>query len=154
MANRLSAISTSRGRMLLFACQTALGGAEFLRYQCKYGHTRIQPKQGVVALVLDAAKEFGVAAAVKIEPDGRQMAALRVASDDGGFLVMATTPTAKGDRLHPGDTVIWVPLEHTPSAVPPGTDPRFGWVGFIVAKVKPEVDLAKRDFDVTCFYDR
>lgn len=130
-------------------------GAAFLEYQCKFGHTDIQPKQGIVALVLDAKKEFGVSEAVKVEPDGQQMAILKVASEDGGFIVAARTPTGAGDRLKPDDVVIWVPLEYAGDAVDKasGMDPRFGWVGFIVAKVAPEIDTANPEFKLLCRYD-
>lgn len=130
-------------------------GEAFHEYQCKFGHTVIEPKQGIVALVLDASKEFGTSAAVKIEEDGRQMAMLKVASNDGGFIVPAYTPTGNGDRLKPDDVVIWVPIEYSKETVErvDGVDARFGWVGFIVAKVKPELDLAKPDFDILCYYD-
>ena len=127
-------------------------GADFLEYQCKFGHTKIVPKQGIVALVLDSQKEFGTAEAVTVDANGVQTATLKVASDDGGFIVSSQTPSGKGDRLKPGDVVIWVPLQHTGDAVPEGVDRRFGWVGFIVAKVAPEIDMAKPDFDILCRY--
>ena len=127
-------------------------GADFLEYQCEFGHTKIVPKQGIVALVLDSQKEFGTAEAVKADANGVQTATLKVASDDGGFIVSAQTPSDKGDRLKPGDVVIWVPLQHIGDAVPEGIDRRFGWVGFIVAKVAPEIDMTKPDFNILCRY--
>jgi len=130
-------------------------GAAFVEYLCKFGHTDIQPRQGIVALVLDAKKEFGVSQPVKIEADGRQMAMLRVASEDGGFIVPAYTSTGNGDRLKPDDVVIWVPVEYaTPAMENAGDiDPRFGWVGFIVAKVAPEIDTNNPEFKLLCRYD-
>ena len=128
-------------------------GAGFLDYQCKYGHTEIKPKQGLVALVLDPSKEYGVANAIKLESDGRQMAMLKVASDDGGFTVMAQTPTGKGDRLKPDDVVIWVPMNYSKQIVAKGIDDRFGWIGFIMAKVKPEISFTNPNFNVICTYD-
>ncbi len=136
-------------------------GAGFLRYQCKYGFTEITPKQGVVALVLDS-REFGTKEAVKVEPDGRQMVVLKVASSDGGFIVSAQTLSGKGDRLKPDDVVIWVPLQHIGDVVPElmamtfagrAMDRRVGWVGFIVAKVAPEIDLANPNFKILSRYD-
>jgi len=126
---------------------------DFFWMQCKYGHTKIQPNQGIVALVLDASKEFGQATAVKIEDDGRQKAMIKVPSQDGGFIVIAETPTGKGDRLKPDDVVIWVPLKQV--KMPEGIDERFGWVGFIVAKVEPdEQDIANpNDFKIICKYE-
>ena len=127
-------------------------GAAFLEYQCEYGFTEIKPKQGVVALVLDA-RQFGTKEAVKVDADGRQTVTLKVASIDGGFIVPAQTPSGKGDRLKPDDVVIWVPLQHIGDALPPEIDRRFGWVGFIVAKVAPEVDLGNPDFQILSRYD-
>jgi len=102
--------------------------------------------------VLDSSEEFGTAVSVKIEDDGRQTAILRVASEDGGFIVCAKTPSARGDRLKPDDIVIWVPINYEKKIVPPEPDPRFGWVGFIVAKVKPETDMANQNFNIICDY--
>lgn len=129
-------------------------GADFVDYQCKFGHVDIKPKEGIVAVVLDAVAEFGVSRPVKVEEDGRQLTMLRVASEDGGFVVPAYTATGKGDRLEPGDVVIWVPVEYNKSEVEraEGVDPRFGWVGFIVAKIEPELDMNKPDFNIVCYY--
>jgi len=128
-------------------------GEAFLEYQCDYGHTEIVPKQGIVAVVLDSQKEFGTASPVKVEPDGSQKVILKVASDDGGFIVSSQTPTGKGDRLKPDDVVIWVPLEYTNIVDMADLDPRFGWMGLVVAKVKPEIDMNKPDFDIISRYD-
>lgn len=130
-------------------------GEAFLEYQCKYGHTKIQPKQGIVALVLDARREFGAEQATKVEDDGRQMAMLRVASEDGGFVVPAWTPTGGGDALKPDDVVVWVPVEYTKPAMEKAADldPRFSWVGFIVAKVAPEIDTTNPELKLLCRYD-
>ncbi len=134
-------------------------GEAFLEYQCKFGHTKIVPKQGIVAVVLDAQKEFGAASPVKVESDGCQKVTLKVASEDGGFVVSSQTPTGKGDRLKPGDVVIWVPLEHMNMGADQSIlaaadlDSRFGWIGFVVAKVKPELDISKPDLDIVSRYD-
>jgi hypothetical protein len=129
-------------------------GADFFKYQCKFGHTDIKPRHGIVALVIDAEKEFGVSQAVKIEADGRQMATLKVVSKDGGFIVNASTASGEGDRLKPDDVVIWVPVDYVELAVEraEGIDPRFGLLGFIVAKVAPEIDPNSPSFKVLCQY--
>lgn len=127
-------------------------GEAFLEYQCEFGFTDIRPKQGVVALVLDASKEFGTSDPVAVNAEGIQTATLKVASPDGGFIVSAQTPSAKGDRLRPGDVVVWVPLEHLGDILPEGMDKRFGWVGFIVAKVAPEIDLANPELKIISRY--
>ena len=131
------------------------GSEEFFAYQCQFGQTALRVKQAVVAMVLDGAKEFGLPDAVRIEADGSQFCVLKVASDDGGFIVVSTTPTASGDRLVPGDMVLWVPLEYAASReLPPGVDPRTSWVGFIVAKIDPVIDLNKSTFNMLCRYDQ
>jgi len=128
-------------------------GEAFLEYQCKFGHTDIQPKQGIVALIMDSSVEFGTEKPVKIEPDGTQVVALKVASDDGGFLVIARTASGRGDQLKPDDVVIWVPMLHSKEVVPDGVDERFGWAGFVVAKVKPEIDMTNPNFEIISRYD-
>lgn len=130
-------------------------GAAFLESQCTFGHTDIQPNQGVVALVLDARREFGTPAAVKVEADGRQMAMLKVASTDGGFVVPAYTATGKGDRLKPDDVVIWVPLEYNGDMAEKvaDVDPRFGWIGIIVATVAPELDTNNLELKLLSRFD-
>ncbi len=128
----------------------------FLEYQCKYGHTEIQPqKVGIVAMVLDAQKEFGTSSPVAWKPDGTQQAVLKVASEDGGFIVNSQTAKPGGEPLAPGDIVIWLPWQYVdhPLLKESDIDPRFGWVGFIVAKVKPEIDPSEPDFSVTSRYD-
>jgi hypothetical protein len=128
----------------------------FLDYQCEYGHTEILPqKQGIVAMVLDAQKEFGTSKPVTWKPDGTQQAVLKVASEDGGFIVNSQTAKPGGEPLAPGDIVLWLPwqyMEH-PLIEEADLDKRFGWVGFIVAKVKPEVDQANPNLQVICRYD-
>lgn len=130
-------------------------GEAFLKLQCKFGQTEIIPGRGIVAYVVDAAREFGVTTAVKRQPNGTQMAMLKVASEDGGFLVMSTTATEKGDPLNPGDCVIWVPMQHQAAMVDAieGVDPRFGWIGFIVAKIAAEIDPKSNQFNIICRYD-
>ncbi|PIE16426.1 MAG: hypothetical protein CSA68_02405 [Rhodobacterales bacterium] len=128
-------------------------GEAFFEYQCKFGHTEIKPKQGIVALVVDSTKEFGTQEAVKVEADGTQLVTLKVASDDGGFLVVAHTASGRGDRLRPDDVVIWVPLMYSKEIGGAGVDERFGWAGFVVAKVKPEIDMANPSFDIISRYD-
>ena len=84
----------------------------FFKRQCKYGDTKIEPGKGVVAMVLDASREFpGIPVAVMVEADGSQQAVLKVISEDGGFIVVAGTPPGKGEPLKLGDIVEWVPRE-------------------------------------------
>jgi hypothetical protein len=125
----------------------------FFDSQCDFGYTTVEKNTAVVALVLDAQKEFGTPTAISVGQDGSQLAALRVASSDGGFLVFASTRSAGGERLRPGDLVLWVPFEYSKEAGDQMSDKRSGWVGLIRAKIKPEVHLEDQSFVVSCRYD-
>jgi hypothetical protein len=127
-------------------------GHAFVEYQCKFGHTKIEQNKGIFAVVLDSRKEFRTHESVKIDKNGVQTAALRVASDDGGFNVLATTPSGKGDPLKPDDVVVWVPMQYSKEMASVSDDARFGWVGLILAKVKPEIDMSKDAPSVICRY--
>lgn len=116
------------------------GGQEFFEYQCKFGHTQIEKGVAIVGIVLDAVKEYGVPVAVKVEQDGTQLAMIRVASDDGGFVVAAKTPT-KGEKLAVGDLVMWVPAAFSEEVGSKVQDRRFGWIGLVRAKIAPELDM-------------
>ena len=117
-------------------------GEAFFQSQCDFGHTALEKNTAVVALVLDARQELGIS----------QLASVRVASKDGGFLVFATTPLAEGEKLHPGDVVLWVPYEYSKEAGGQMSDKRSGWVGLIRAKLKPEINPANPSFVVACRY--
>ena len=127
-------------------------GVEFFEYQCEFGHTEIMVNQGIAALVLDARKEFGTSSAIKINADGTQLAVLRVASKEGGFVVLAKTPSEKGTRLNSRDVVIWVPSIYNPEIAKGLGDARTGWVGLIRARVKPEIN-STGGFEISCMYD-
>jgi len=76
--------------------------------------------------------------AVKTKPDGNQIALLRVASGDGGFVVLAETAGPNGPRLDPGQLVVWQAQQFVASIATHATDKRFGWVGIILGTLKPE----------------
>lgn len=128
-------------------------GAAFFEYQCKFGETTIKQNMGIVSIVIDAPKEFGVLSSVKINPDGSQLALINVASEDGGFIVPANTPSKTGDRLVAGDLVIWVPMVFNNEIGIKMGDSRSGWVGMIRAKIAPELDMSKPGFVIICPYD-
>ena len=92
------------------------------------------------AVVLDAKELLRTSDAVKTQGDGNQIAMLRVASDDGGFLVVATTANPKGPKLLPGQLVAWKAMKYVPDIAKAATakDKRFGWVGLIVGTLKPD----------------
>jgi hypothetical protein len=132
--------------------RAARSSAAFFHGQCEHGDTTIERNKGIVANVLDARKDLGTAAAVQIEPDGRQLVVLRVASDDGGFVVPASTPSGSGDPLEPGDIVIWVPSIYSKEFGGHLQDKRCGWIGLIRAKIRPQSDSIDPSFDVLCRY--
>jgi len=105
---------------------------------CEYMECPLGEGSSLPALVLDARELFGTASAIKIEPNGIQVAAIRVASSDGGFVVLASTLGPKGPRLEPGQLVVWQAGEFSPAVAKVSQDPRFGWVGLIVGTLKPE----------------
>ncbi len=110
----------------------------FFQLQCKYGDINIEKGKGTIAMVLYPRDEFPeFPHPVKILADGRQLALLKIISEDGGFRVMAMTPTDKGDRLVPGDVVAWIPFAYQGmEQLSDGDDKRLGWVGTIRGKVR------------------
>jgi hypothetical protein len=98
----------------------------------------LEENASLPGVVLDAVKMFGTPAAVKIEPDGSQIAKLRIASDDGGFIVIAGTAGSRGPRLQPGQFVLWRAGKYAPGVAKTSQDKRIGWVGLIVGTLKPE----------------
>jgi hypothetical protein len=102
------------------------------------------------ALVLDVRESFGTVTAGGIQGNGRQMASIRVASADGGFIVSAATSGSRGPKLQPGHFVAWQAQRYDPQVAKkaPAThkrfgwfglkDKRMGWVGLIAGTLKPE----------------
>lgn len=112
--------------------------AAAFEYACKFLQCHLAEGSFLPALVLDSKELFGTETAVKIQADGNQLAMLCVASDDGGFLVAATTTNPKGPRLEPGQLVAWTAMKYVPAIAEATNDKRFGWVGLIVGTLKPE----------------
>jgi len=127
-------------------------GESFFAMQCKYGHTGLEEGRGVVAIVLDARQEFGTSVAVKIQSSGNQLTTIKVASEDGGFVTFAETLSAGGDRLKPGDLVVWVPGKYMDELTQTVVDPRSAWMGLIVAKIAAESDPNTNELTVICRY--
>ncbi len=129
-------------------------GEAFFEYHCKYMVTTIKENHAAVALVLDARKELGAESAVDIIKNGIQAATIQVASDDGGFLVRAETLSSEGEKLQPGDVVLWVPHILFPEVgIRNQSRQRPGWLGFIRAKINPVIFLDSPSFDVVCRFD-
>jgi hypothetical protein len=113
-------------------------GIEALAYVCQRIENPVGEGTSLPAVVLEAADMLGSDQAVKINPDGNQIALLRVASLDGGFAVMATTLGPNGPRLQPGQLVLWKALSLSPALAQTAFDDRFGWLGVITGTLRPE----------------
>ncbi|MGE0750624.1 MAG: hypothetical protein AB7K64_08555 [Variibacter sp.] len=109
------------------------------RLQCKYGDTRIEKGKAIFSVVVDAHQQFGASNAVKENEDGTQTAVLRVASEDGGFIVLACTRVPHKPLLASGDPVLWIPSTYDQNVAIQLGDERSGWVGFVGAKVSMSI---------------
>lgn len=113
-------------------------GDAALEMSCKYLDCTLAKGSLLPAVVLDSHKLFGTEAPVKMEDNGIQLAMLRVASSDGGFLVAAHTVSGNGPSLEPGQLVAWQAMSYVSEiAEVPVTDERLGWIGFIIGTLKP-----------------
>lgn len=118
-------------------------------HACKELNPEITPEQPMVAMVLDSSDEFGADEAITIDDDGCARLTLRVASGDGGFVVLSRTVKPAKQSLAPGDLVCWVPLKHDPQLAAQANDERFGWIGLVFATLEPqweEDEWALREF--------
>ena len=115
-------------------------GISAFEYACKFLNCDVQEGAHLPAIVLDSREVFGTEVAVKVQDDGNQLAAIRVASQDGGFTVMATTAGPKGALLEPDQLVAWLAMKYMPELGEASDDKRFGWAGIIVGTLKPEFD--------------
>lgn len=107
-------------------------------FACEYLLTDLTSGAVLPALVMDSAAALGGGAAVRRRPDSVQIAMLRVSSKDGGYMVVATSASAAGPNLQPGDLVAWQAGEAVPELATQFSDSRSTWVGLILAKLKPE----------------
>lgn len=105
---------------------------------CDELNTVLTPEQPLPAIILDARSEFGSDAPLAFDRDGNANVMLKVASDDGGFIVFSRTIGAPEKGLDAGDLVCWVPLQHDEALAKESNDPRFGWVGLVFAALEPE----------------
>lgn len=115
-------------------------GASALEYACKFMECPLHDGSFLPALVLDPREMLGAATAIQTQKDGNQVAMLRVASSDGGFIVFAATAGPKGPKLQPRDLVAWRAAKHSAdvAASMGAKDNRSGWVGLVVGTLKPE----------------
>lgn len=103
-------------------------------YACKYCTTDIAERQGLLALVITDQEPDG---------DGNALYAVKVSSDDGGFIVPAIFMAAQVDSdagsLEKGDLVIWVPSQYSEGMAKTLGDTRKGWMGYLAAKAEPKL---------------
>ena len=121
-------------------------GLAFWEMQCNFGHTAIIPrKTAIAALVVMSTRD---------RKTGIQEAKLRVASADGGFQVIARTPTKSGEDLRPNDIVMWLPMTQVSlmEMLSDSNDERSSWMGLIMAKIDPKESLGGVNFKVICEY--
>jgi hypothetical protein len=119
-------------------------GAAAFEFACTSLQCDLAAKAMLPALVLNAVDALGAETPVVVMPNGTQMLALRVASKDGGFLVLAGSLSAGSPSLQPGDLVAWhagQPIERETAEL--ARDPRSQWVGIVVAKLKSEYTFGK-----------
>jgi len=109
-------------------------------YACTYFDNKIEKNKALVAIVLDPRKEFGTLDVFRKNKDGTFIAALRVVSDRGGFVTIATVPSPKAD-LTPGDLVYGVPKAYSRELAKGLMFQEAGWVGFVVAKLSTSLDI-------------
>ncbi len=82
---------------------------------------------------------------VSLIDDGRYRASLLVCGEPKGFFLVAETPNPGGDPIKHGDLLIWKAFK-APPMFGKGSigrltgDKRSSWIGFIVAKITPEID--------------
>ena len=105
---------------------------------CKFFDNTIKEGTVLAAVVVHPPGIPNTMKSVKIEEDGVQLAFLKVVGENGGFSVTAQTAGATGPYLNAGDLVAWQPLQYSAELAKIFGDERSGWVGLIVAKLKPE----------------
>ncbi len=113
--------------------------AAAFEYACKFLDCKVAKGVVLPAIVQDGRSLFNLASSVAMQPDKTQTAVVKVASGDGGFLVVART-VGPGPALKPGDLVAWLAGAHKPALAAAAEDKRFGWVGLLVGKLRPEWD--------------
>ncbi len=100
-------------------------------YACKFKDCTIYEGAHIPALVIDSDKD-------------NEKVALKVASDDGGFLTLAR-PITKEHNIQNGDFVAWTAVKYTKGLVSLANekglalDPRIGWFGVISGILTPRL---------------
>jgi hypothetical protein len=115
-------------------------GRAAFEYSCRFMECPLNEGSYLPAIVLDPRELIGATSAIQRQRDGNQVAMLKVASSDGGFVVIATTLGPNGPSLKPGDFVAWRAGEYSADVAASlgARDDRSGWVGIIIGTLKPE----------------
>lgn len=113
-------------------------GIAAVRFASRFLECPLREGAFLPAVVLDPRELLGPNAPVKTRDARDRVHYLCVASEDGGFVVAATTAGAHGPWLEPGQLVAWKALRYVPEIAAAASDPRFGWAGVIVGTLKPE----------------
>lgn len=113
-------------------------GVTALEWACVHNDCTLRQGAVLPAVVLDASVRFGMFDSVARHNDGTQLAYLRVASSDGGFIVAAQSASSSGPHLIPGQLVIWWAGHYSDSTASRMEDERCGWVGLIIGTLKSE----------------
>lgn len=144
MANFLKKLfSSARSQSSAHPLYFKNGSAAF-EFACTSLQCELVAKAMLPALVVNAVDALGADTPIVTMSNGTQMLALRIASQDGGFLVLSGSLSASGPSLQPGDLVAWHaggPIERETAELT--KDPRSKWVGIVVAKLKPEYAIDK-----------
>ena len=110
---------------------------EAFDHACREHDCTIVVEEPMLAMVLDAHLEFGAAESITVEDDGCFQVTLKVASNDGGFILLSRTTKPPKQPLNVGDLVCWVPLKHDPDLGNETNEERFGWAGLVFATLEP-----------------
>jgi len=117
---------------------------DFLEY-CN-AQFSLNPKKGEGRPALVPERGYmGTANHVSRTADGRFRASLIIAGPPEGFFLVAETPNVGRPDIKHGDLIIWTAFKAPPLSgkgiMGKATgDKRSSWLGFIVAKIAPEID--------------
>lgn len=100
---------------------------------------------------------FGFDSHVRPLPDGRCRIGLLVCGAPEGFFMISDTPRKIVDLPLPGELVLWRPLQKPPllgkGMLGTNTnDKRSSWMGFVIAKIAPEIDDETGEFTLLSRY--
>ena len=132
-------------------------GENAFGYACKYMDCSLGEGRTVPAIVVDAREVASdEISPVKTEPDQSQVAMIRVASHEGGFVIPAKTAGAQSSRrpdlvsqeghdnrhpdLKPGDLVSFTAMTYNKEIAETVGNKESGWVGLITSKLEPKLD--------------